>query len=107
MIGRRLTIPHDPTHVIGVLVEPGDYVGPVAYPDDGTTSVWFLLPIARDPDVEPGARSICRVAQPPHQFRECADGSLEVRESIAVYNRAGDGHLWHGFLDEGHVWRAL
>lgn len=107
MIGRRVG-------AIGELERPGDYCGPI--PDtawaggnatDERPKVWFLLPCARDADVEPGLRSIMCVASPPHVFRECADGSLEVRESIAVYNRAGDAHAWHGYLYEGHDWRTL
>ena len=85
--------------------EPGDYSGPVDI-GNGKTAVYFLLPIARDPEAPPGGRSIHSVHSPPHVFRECPDGSLEIRESIGAY---GFGHtfVWHGYLDEGHVWRTV
>lgn len=107
---RRIPVPEDRHDVEGLLEQAGDYCGPVARPDDGTTSVYFLLPIARDDGVDPGARSVFRVAQPPHTFRECPDGSLEVRASIACYGGDGAGgsvELWHGYLDEGNVWRQV
>ena len=98
MIGRRVA-------TIAEIEQAGDYCGPIRHPDDGTESCWFLLPIARDEGVESGARSMHRVAFPPHTYRECPDGSLEIRNSIASLR--GDGsHIWHGFLDEGHVWRT-
>lgn len=102
---RRIPIPDEGIAWAAVL-EPGDYCGPV---DDtnGVPTVWFLLPCARDADVDPGLRSVLRVCAPPHQFRECADGSLEIRESIGVYTRAGEPFAWHGYLDEGHVWRTV
>lgn len=104
---RRIPVPDTGETVLAQLSEPGDYCGPIAYPDDGTRSVWFLLPCARDEDVDPRLRSVCRVAEPPHRFRECPDGSLEIRESIAVLGRndGQDVHLWHGYLDEGNTWR--
>jgi hypothetical protein len=49
------------------------------------------------------------VCSPPHTFRECADGSLEIRNSTSSLLRgdttgaSDDG--WHGFLGEGHSWR--
>lgn len=85
----------------------GDYW----YDPDGSytgdrPAVMFLLPIARDEEVSnPGARSIHHVCSPPHVFRECADGSIEVRESIGAYGW-GPNHVWHGYLDEGHRWRS-
>lgn len=111
MVGRRVPVEigRDP---IGMLELPGDYYGPVADtswagPDatDVRPKVWFLLPIARNEDAPPGARSVLCVATPPHEFRECVDGSLEIRESIGVYGPDGAGHVWHGYLDEGHTWR--
>jgi hypothetical protein len=90
--------------------QAGDYSGPVDI-GNGKTAVYFLLPIARDADAPPGARSLHGVHSPPHVFRECPDGSLEIRESIGAYgHRApGDpaGFVWHGYLDEGHVWRTV
>ncbi len=40
-------------------------------------------------------------------FRECPDGSLEIRESIACGRHDPEGEYFHGYLDEGHVWRTL
>lgn len=86
--------------------DPGDYIGPV--PDaNGVPTVWFLLPCARDETVDPGLRSVICVCSPPHVFRECDDGSLEIRESIGVYTRDGQPFAWHGYLDEGNVWRQV
>lgn len=102
---------------------PGDY-----YTDEVNgagekigRSVLFLLPIA-DPDnpfdhwADPPTdradwaakrrNGLHRVAEPPWVFRECADGSLEIRESIAVGRYDPEGEYWHGYLDEGHHWRA-
>ena len=49
------------------------------------------------------------VCSPPHEFRECPDGSLEIRASIGAVRTPqdppGDHFVWHGYLDEGHVWR--
>ena len=91
MRGRRLPLGTWPT-------EPGDYMGPVTGSTGDVPAVFFLLPIARDPGVPPSARSIHHVVSPPHVFRECADGSLEIRQSIGAKD-------WHGYLDEGHEWR--
>lgn len=83
---------------------PGDYCGPTGAYTNGKPSVTYLLPNARDDDAPPGARSFHHVTSPPHSFRECADGSLEIRESIS----AQPGNTgWHGYLDEGHVWRQV
>lgn len=86
---------------------PGDYCGPiVGYTGDNMESCFFLLPNAHDEPVleeaapnRAGQRSIHHVNFPPHRYRECPDGSLEIRESI------GAMPFWHGYLDEGHVWR--
>ena len=103
MIGRRVGS-------FGEIERPGDYFGP----DDGgmtggIPAVWFLKPNARDEGAPAGARSIGHVCSPPHTFRECPDGSLEIRNSISNLVRGDtDGSSddgWHGFLDEGHSWR--
>jgi hypothetical protein len=45
------------------------------------------------------------VVAPPHTYRECSDGSLEIRASIGdMHDGISDG--WHGYLDEGHEWRV-
>jgi hypothetical protein len=104
VIGRRVATVED-------IERAGDYAGPF----DGTgaggqpeRSVWFLLPIheGSGPFDRPAPGSgLHRVAEPPWVFRECPDGSLEVRESIACGRGGPDGEYWHGYLDEGHSWR--
>lgn len=110
MIGRR----------VGSVAEiegPGDYCGPLmgyTGPRPGVTTeeyladsslglpaVFFLLPNSRDENAPHGQRSVHHVVSPPHVFRECSDGSLEIRESI------GAMPFWHGYLDEGPVWRQV
>lgn len=102
MIGRRVGS-------IAEIEQPGDYFGPaVGYTGD-LPAVFFLKPNARDENAPPAARSVQHVCSPPHTFRECPDGSLEIRASISnlcrgdVNGNTDDG--WHGFLDEGHIWR--
>ena len=72
--------------------------------------VWFLLPIHEGTDkfdsATPGS-GIHGVTSPPWTFRECPDGSLEIRTSIACGRGSPDGEYWHGYLDEGHVWRTV
>jgi hypothetical protein len=99
MKGRRLPLGMYPR-------EPGDYMGPIMH--DGRLTVFFLKPNARDIDAPRIARAIHHVVSPPHKFRECADGSLEIRESLGDRHAEFDGEVsdgWHGYLDEGHQWR--
>jgi hypothetical protein len=104
MIGRRVGS-------IAEITRPGDYYGPDIDYTGGTPAVFFLKPNARDAGAPQGARSIGHVCSPPHTFRECADGSLEIRNSISnrmagdTDGRTDDG--WHGYLDEGHSWRQV
>lgn len=96
MIGRRLAIDHP--IATWPEWEPGDYTGPRPYVDGNGVkhlALWFRPPTGGH---------LAHVEFPPHTFRECDDGSVEVRASIALYN-ASRVHEWHGFLDEGHVWR--
>lgn len=105
MVGRRL-----PT-VDGKLQmpqQPGDYCGPVRGYTGDKEACFFLKPNARDVDAPARARSVQHVVFPPHTYRECPDGSLEIRNSIGDHAGAdteSDG--WHGYLDEGHVWRQV
>lgn len=106
MIGRRVAS-------FSELERAGDYCGPVEIEGEADrTTCWFLLPVSRDGSTEPGALSTHRVTFPAHTYRECADGSLEIRASIVCYGTrsAPDQEhapvIWHGFLDEGHVWRT-
>jgi hypothetical protein len=88
---------------------PGDYYGP-SRGDGEYEHVFFLKPNARDADAPAIARSVQHVRIPPHTYRECPDGSLEIRQSIGDTraeqpDSGSDG--WHGFLDEGHQWRQV
>lgn len=88
--------------------EPGDYCGPVVGYTGDLPAVFFLKPNARDDDAPRAARSLQHVESPPHTFRECPDGSLEIRPSIGTTARGSDeSDGWHGYLDEGHVWRQV
>lgn len=104
MKGRRVTS-------FAEITQPGDYFGPTTDYTGGLPAVFFLKPNARDEGVPARARSFHYVVSPPHTFRECTDGSLEIRASISNLlagdvGGASDDH-WHGYLDEGHVWRQV
>jgi hypothetical protein len=94
-------------------IRPGDYCGPIIGYTGELAAVFFMKPNARNPDTPPHGRGVQHVTSPPHVFRECADGSLEIRESISDRRShpddpskgASDG--WHGYLDEGHRWRQV
>jgi hypothetical protein len=97
--GRRVPIIEgkDPYFIV---TQAGDYCGPdKGEHSSGVPAVWFLLPIARDKDVPPHARSMHHVCMPPHVFTENQDGTLTIRESIG----AGIPFYWHGYLTNG-VW---
>ena len=79
-------------------LDAGDYAGPTSAYTGGVPAVFFVVPVGRDPDVHGPLRAIHHVCSPPHTFRECPDGSIEVRASIGIPE-------WHCFLDEGNVWR--
>lgn len=87
----------------------GDYSGPhpVTYPDGERQQVWFLLPVHQGADkydhTGPGD-GIHGVSSPPWDFRECPDGSLEIRASIGC---GPPPYYWHGYLDEGNIWRQV
>lgn len=104
MDARRIPVPEsgDINEVIFDL-EPGDYCGPASGYTADKTAVFFVLP--DDGNLQPGDRGIRHVCSPPHAFRECTDGSLEIRESILSVLPTGNG--WHGYLDEGHIWRRV
>lgn len=76
-------------------------------PIERRPTIFFLLPMARDEDTEPPRRSVHKVCEPPHVFRHCPDGSIEVRESIGCGSLPEGGYYWHGYLDEGHIWREV
>lgn len=101
MDGRRLAS-------VDELEQPGDYCGPVELGGTPGVSVFFIAPNAGPETLAswPHGR-LFRVQQPPHAFRECEDGSLEIRESIRCLEVEALGYPgWHGYLDEGHVWRT-
>lgn len=104
------------------LTRPGDYFGPTNEVDaddqpTGRRGVWFLLPTAEAEDpfrrdhssretwAATRANGLHRVSEPPWRFRECDDGSLEIRESILCGRLDPEGEYFHGYLDEGNVWR--
>ena len=103
---RRIPVPDsgDVNEIFGTL-EPGDYCGPFRGYTADALAVFFILPNGAPViDLDPGLRSVHHVASPPHMFRECDDGSLEIRESILAYGFTGSGYTWHGYLNEGNVW---
>jgi hypothetical protein len=101
VIGRRVAS-------IEEIERPGDYFGPARGWTGDLEACFFLKPNARDDGAPARARSIQHVCFPPHTYRECEDGSLEIRASIG--DTAGSGTEsdgWHGYLDEGHCWRQV
>ena len=114
MIGRRIkhVEGQDPYHE---LTQLGDYTGPIMGYTGDRPAVFFLLPQpwrwTSDDEEEKSHISfhhLVHVCSPPHVFRECADGSLEIRESILTTRHwKGEEQQWHGYLDEGHVWRTV
>jgi len=100
--GRRVAALED-------LARPGDYTGPhsVIYPDGSRRQVLFLLPVHHGADVfdrPDQASGLHGVTEPPWTFRECGDGSLEIRPSIGC---GPQPYYWHGYLDEGSTWRQV
>ena len=90
------------------LEQAGDYaLGTVVQSGEEHRHVWFLLPIHHGKDkfdrVDEGS-GLHGISEPPWVFRECDDGSLEIRESIGC---GGPNYYWHGYLDEGNVWREV
>ena len=91
------------------LTQAGDYCGPepITYGEnDHRTQVWFLLPLHIGKDrYDHGASrgsGLHGVSSPPWTFRECPDGSLEIRASIACGRH--DGEYFHGWLNEHNEW---
>lgn len=107
--GEHRTVTGRRVSSIDGLTRPGDYFGPVSGHTGDRPAVMFLKSNARDIGANARARSVQHVCSPPHTFRECGDGSLEIRASIGNLERGDktgrtdDG--WHGWLDEGHMWR--
>jgi hypothetical protein len=110
VIGRR--IQHlegrDP---IQELQQKGDYMGPIHGYTGDKPAVFFIIPADApwddQDDVACVIKGLAHVVSPPHSFRECPDGSLEIRNSILCTRRwKGEEWTWHGFLDQGHSWRT-
>jgi hypothetical protein len=104
VIGRRVTS-------MGDIKQPGDYFGPVKGYTGDLEAMFFLKPNAREEGGKPRTRSIQHICFPPHTYRECPDGSLAISPSISnlvrgdTTGQSDDG--WHGYLDEGHIWRQV
>jgi hypothetical protein len=91
------------------LERAGDYTGPhpVIRGDVEEKVVWFLLPVHAGKDRFDHATEgsgVHGVYEPPWTFRECPDGSLEIRASIGCGLQP---YYWHGYLDEGNTWRQV
>lgn len=104
MIGRRVATFDD-------IEQAGDYCLDEIN-DHGTSKrcVWFLLPIhqgATKYERPTRGSGIHMITEPPWVFRECEDGSVEIRESIACGRHEPEGEYWHGYLDRAHVWRQV
>ncbi len=102
MVGRRIPaidgkLP--PGHeIMDERWQPGDYCGPLLGYTGSVLAVMYRLP----------SGDFGHVTSPPHTFRECADGSLEIRNSILHQHVEGDQeHVWHGYLNCGHHWDAV
>lgn len=89
---------------------PGDYSGPhplIVKGGKEDTCVYYLLPIhvgADKYDHSTQGSGLHMVTSPPHTFRECEDGSLEIRASIGCGKQP---YYWHGYLNEGNVWEEI
>jgi hypothetical protein len=80
------------------LERAGDYTGPhpVEYPEGDRQQVWFLLPVHQGADKYDHTRDgdgVHGVSSPPWEFRA----------SIGC----GQPFYWHGYLDEGNIWRQV
>lgn len=89
----------------------GDYqLHEVTVGKDVKRALTFLLPIHQGADKFDHASEgsgIHMITEPPWTFRECDDGSVEVRASILCGRTDDSPGYWHGYLDEGNVWRQL
>lgn len=103
MIGRRLRLLKGGRIPAGPW-KPGDYCGPTSAYTNDRPAVFFVPPGGTNPSHGNYPLHVCC---PPHVFRECADGSLEIRESILSSYNGVPAWSWHGYLDEGHVWRTV
>lgn len=91
------------------ITQAGDYyLDWITVEGERRRHLWFLLPIHEGATVydrpTPGS-GLHGISEPPWTFRECADGSVEARASIACGRGGPDGEYFHGYLDEGNTWR--
>ena len=91
------------------LEQAGDYTGPhpLIVGHEEVQQVWFLLPVHQGQDkfdYPTEGSGLHGVSSPPWTFRECPDGSLEIRASIGC---GPQPYYWHGYLDEGNIWRQV
>lgn len=101
MIGRRVKN-------VKQIKKPGDYCRVNVNVQDKLEDCVFFVPPNSPTDGDWPRGHLHQVRQPPHVFRECDDGSLEIRESIGCGRTDGEeGYSWHGYLDEGNVWREV
>lgn len=101
---RRVDTPDD-------LVRPGDYALDEIEDSDGVTkrAVWFLLPTHEGTtmyDRPTRGSGLHMVTEPPWTITEQADGSIEIRASIACGRHDLEGEYFHGWLDAGNIWRS-
>jgi hypothetical protein len=88
----------------------GDYTDPhsVMYGEEERQAIYFLLPVHTGVDRYDHSghqgNGVHMVTQPPWTFRECPDKSIEIRASIGC---GPQPYYWHGYLDEGNVWRQV
>jgi hypothetical protein len=91
------------------IVKAGDYSGPhpIVMNGEDHQVIWFLLPTHKGEDkfdhVDEHS-GLHGVYSTLWTFRECEDGSLEIRPSIGCGKQP---YYWHGYLDEGNSWREL
>lgn len=91
------------------LEQAGDYcLDLVTVKGAEVPQVWFLLPIheggSKFERITEGS-GLHGISSPPWTFRECDDGSLEIRASILCgrTDERPEGYF-HGLLNEGNVW---
>jgi hypothetical protein len=98
-IGRRLPLINGK---LQMPTEPGDYCGPINGFSGDKPAMFFLLPIARKPDISHTHRSVHHITFPPHQFTENPDGTLTIHGSILSRNDHS-APSYHCYLQSG-VW---
>ena len=108
---RRIPVPAS-GNINEVDLQPGDYCGPIHGYTGDCDAVFYIPPqeAAGRADGHHCLNGLGHVCTPPHVFRECTDGSLEIRESLGRVcgcSPRRDGYAWHAYLDEGNVWREV